>query len=459
MTVVIALSEGHGKHTAGKRSPDGEREWYFNNLVGQGFREEAKKYDVKVIMVSDITGERDVPLKERSDISNQENADFYVAIHHNAYRGVWGSHTGTEVYTYDGTWGSKKAGLSAELNLAKDALDAIVSTYKIYNRGIKRANFHEVREPKATAILTENGYMDSNIDIKVMRDQNKVKESGRAIFKKMASRNGFKPKSGSKPGPGAVVNGNYHRVQVGAFKQLAGVASFANEVEKKAKVDTYIVEAGGFLKVQVGAFKEKANAEAQLKKLQSAGFKDAFITNQGGVAVAETEPYNEPIATKPKNQPTVEQLANEVIAGKHGTGDARKKALGSRYNEVQSRINQILKAKQPVAISTDQLAKEVIAGVHGVGEARKKALGSRYAEVQAKVDQLLGVANTVIRVGDRVTASKLYSTGQGTTPARTTPIAGYVERINSGWKNPYRLVGTKGRQDYLGFARGVDIKK
>ena len=146
--------------------------------------------------------------------------------------------------------------------------------------------------------------------------------------------------------------------------------------------------------------------------MQSAGFKDAFITNQGGVAVAETEPYNEPIATKPKPQPTIERLANEVIAG-----------------------------------------------VHGVGEARKKALGSRYAEVQAKVDQLLGVTNTVIRVGDRVTASKLYGTGQGATPARTTPITGYVERIDSGWKNPYRLVGTKGRQDYLGFARGVDIKK
>lgn len=456
MTVVIALSEGHGKHTPGKRSPNGEREWYFNNLVGQGFREEAKKYDVKVIMVSDITGERDVPLKERSDISNQENADFYVAIHHNAYQGVWGSHTGTEVYTYDGAWGGKKAGLSAELNLAKDALDAIVSTYKIYNRGIKRANFHEVREPKATAILTENGYMDSNIDIKVMRDQNKLKESGRAIFKKMASRNGFKLKAGS----GAVINGDYHRVQVGAFKQLAGVASFANEVEKKAKVNTYIIEAGGFLKVQVGAFKEKANAEAQLKKLQSAGYKDAFITTQGGVAVVETEPCNEPVVTKPvaKPQPSVEQLANEVIAGKHGTGDARKKALGSRYNEVQSRVDQILKAKQPV-VSTDQLAREVIAGVHGVGEARKRALGSRYAEVQAKVDQLLGVANTVIRVGDRVTTSKLYGTGQGTTPARTTPIAGYVERIDSNWKNPYRLVGTKGRQDYLGFARGVDIKK
>src|SRR5699024_4261203 len=42
---------------------------------------------------------------------------------------------------------------------------------------------------------------------------------------------------------------------------------------------------------------------------------------------------------------TIAQLANEVIAGKHGTGEARKKALGSQYNAVQKRVNEILGAK------------------------------------------------------------------------------------------------------------------
>lgn len=52
-------------------------------------------------------------------------------------------------------------------------------------------------------------------------------------------------------------------------------------------------------------------------------------------------------APKTSNNPTttsnIDQLARDVIAGKYGNGDARKKALGSKYAEVQARVNQILK--------------------------------------------------------------------------------------------------------------------
>ena len=36
---------------------------------------------------------------------------------------------------------------------------------------------------------------------------------------------------------------------------------------------------------------------------------------------------------------SVKQLADEVELGLHGAGDARKKSLGSRYDEVQAEIN------------------------------------------------------------------------------------------------------------------------
>lgn len=45
--------------------------------------------------------------------------------------------------------------------------------------------------------------------------------------------------------------------------------------------------------------------------------------------------------TKPVEK-SVDELAREVIAGKYGNGDARKQALGSRYDEVQARVNKIL---------------------------------------------------------------------------------------------------------------------
>lgn len=52
-------------------------------------------------------------------------------------------------------------------------------------------------------------------------------------------------------------------------------------------------------------------------------------------------------ASKPANNTTttsnIDQLAKDVIAGKYGNGDARKKALGSKYAEVQARVNELLK--------------------------------------------------------------------------------------------------------------------
>ena len=57
---------------------------------------------------------------------------------------------------------------------------------------------------------------------------------------------------------------------------------------------------------------------------------------------------------------SIDELAQEVIAGKHGNGDARKQALGSRYDEVQARVNEILGINQVeyyIVQSGDNLTK------------------------------------------------------------------------------------------------------
>ena len=63
--------------------------------------------------------------------------------------------------------------------------------------------------------------------------------------------------------------------------------------------------------------------------------------------------------TKPVEK-SVDELAREVIAGKYGNGDARKQALGNRYDEVQARVNEILgtnKAEYYTVVSGDNLTK------------------------------------------------------------------------------------------------------
>lgn len=81
----------------------------------------------------------------------------------------------------------------------------------------------------------------------------------------------------------------------------------------------------------------------------------------------QTTPAPEPAPAVPVK--SIDELADEVIAGLHGNGQARRDSLGANYDAVQ--------------------ARDVIAGKYGNGQARKDALGSLYAQVQARVNQLL----------------------------------------------------------------------
>ena len=90
-------------------------------------------------------------------------------------------------------------------------------------------------------------------------------------------------------------------------------------------------------------------------------------------------------------------MANEVIAGKYGVGEARKQALGSLYDEVQAKVNEILGAKttgsKPTLKSIDEIAREVINGTWGNGQDRFNRLttaGYDANAVQSKVNELLG---------------------------------------------------------------------
>ena len=150
----VALDAGHGLNTAGKRTPDNEREWSFNNKVVRAITERLNKYeDVSIVRLDDPTGKRDVPLKERTDKANKAKADILVSIHHNAKTGKWGSWGGTETYSYE-------ANLPQAEKLAKMINDRVVSINGLRNRGTKKANFHMLRESSMTAVLPELGFMD-----------------------------------------------------------------------------------------------------------------------------------------------------------------------------------------------------------------------------------------------------------------------------------------------------------
>lgn len=54
--------------------------------------------------------------------------------------------------------------------------------------------------------------------------------------------------------------------------------------------------------------------------------------------------YSSPSHTQNAPQaPNIDAMAHDVINGKYGSGDARKRALGANYAAVQARVNQLLK--------------------------------------------------------------------------------------------------------------------
>ena len=122
-------------------------------------------------------------------------------------------------------------------------------------------------------------------------------------------------------------------VQAGSYDKKENADAQLKKIKAKG-FDACIMPVNGQYKIQVGAYSKKANADAQLAKVKAAGF-DAFIASKGGNAEAVTA-----------QKKSVKEVALEVIDGKWGNGEDRKKRLAAAgYNaaEVQKMVNDLLK--------------------------------------------------------------------------------------------------------------------
>lgn len=105
----------------------------------------------------------------------------------------------------------------------------------------------------------------------------------------------------------------------------------------------------------------------------------------------------------PSAKKSVDEVAKEVIRGEWGNGDERYNRLtnaGYNYNEVQAKVNELLNSNKPTPAPTPSvdildLVRKTIRGDFGNGEARRKALGSNYDEVQRQVN--LNLKNSLTR--------------------------------------------------------------
>lgn len=173
----------------------------------------------------------------------------------------------------------------------------------------------------------------------------------------------------------------------------------------------YAVKGGGVCawqfssSVRIGGFGGKLDGDVFY------GDTAAWAMYAGGSGAPAT-----PAAPATPNAPTGStlELAVGVMQGRYGNGDARRAALGGRYDEVQSFINHVSTA------STATLAQEVLTGRYGNGETRKAILGNRYNDVQSIVNG--GACKTyTVRPGDTLSG---IAAKYGTTYQRLAQING-----------------------------------
>lgn len=140
------------------------------------------------------------------------------------------------------------------------------------------------------------------------------------------------------------------------------------------------------------------NGETRRKNLESRGYNYNEVQKEVNRLLNNGSSSSSSNSSS-SNSSNITAIAKDVIQGKYGNGNDRKRALESRgynYSEVQAEVNRLLNGGSSSSStskkSIDTIAREVIQGKWGNGNDRKKRLesaGYNYREVQNRVNQLL----------------------------------------------------------------------
>ena len=131
------------------------------------------------------------------------------------------------------------------------------------------------------------------------------------------------------------------------IKGSTGNASYGNfvKIEHKNGYATLYAHMQKGLLVKNGEYVEKGQRLGYMGDSGNAcGAHLHFEVWKDGVRINPTEYLDKDLFTE-TTEKSVEELAREVIEGKYGNGEDRKRALGDRYSEVQARVNEILAPK------------------------------------------------------------------------------------------------------------------
>ena len=287
---LIAIDNGHGKLTSGKRTPlfeNGKQihEWEFNYSTAHKLGKLLEYNGFDILYVSDT--EKDTSLKDRTNKANNAKANLFASVHYNALKDIWRSGIGgIETYHHPNSVRGKEVAKLVHKHLMQET--------NINDRGVKSANFYVLRETKMASFLCECGFMDIKKEAELMLDEEYQWKCARGIAKGICE---------------------YYKIQ---YKELQINQSNNNSDTNKTNDDTVY-------KIQVGVYKDKDNAENTLNKLKEAGF-EGFI-NEMEVKQKEEKPIEKPIKKEVK-----------ILEYK---GLVKKGSKGGNVKELQNALNEL----------------------------------------------------------------------------------------------------------------------
>ncbi len=181
---LIALDDGHGMATAGKRTPtlpSGQKssetgknfmhENEFNRAVVKYLDKHLKRCGFDTLLVAPT--DDDTPLEKRTALANNKKADLYLSIHANANAGKWFDGGGIETYIHP-SGESKRIGNILHKHVMKGT--------EFRNRGVKDgSHLWVIRKTNMPAVLFELSFMDSKHDYKYLLQDSYRRECAEEI--------------------------------------------------------------------------------------------------------------------------------------------------------------------------------------------------------------------------------------------------------------------------------------
>ena len=192
---------------------------------------------------------------ERAMKANNAGVDFFISINRNSFP-TDNEVFGVESLVYD--LSGIKYQMAQDINEQLEAIGFV-------NLGVKaRPNLVVLRRTRMPAVLVEVGFIDSNVDNRLFDDN--FDDIAQAIASGILD---------TLESVGVIQN-DYYRVQVGAFRNRRYAERLLNELLEQ-DYPAFIDDSGPYLRVQVGGFNNLNEAAEMERRLKRAGYPTVIV--------------------------------------------------------------------------------------------------------------------------------------------------------------------------------------